>query len=269
MMLTCNTFNFALVLAAACNDITFALPSIRGLTGADNVELGDAGNYVILTKAGISTVPDSVITGDIAVSPAAATYITDFSLTADSSAEFSTSDQVTGEVFAANYGTPTPSLLTTAVSKMEQAYTDAAGQTPATTPLKLNYGDCDVNCVLGVDDEYGDATHPLTAGVYTYGGDVTIGANIYLDGSATDIFVIQIKGNLEQVGGTRVNLSVNAKPENVFWQVAGYAHVAEAAHMQGILLVKTDVEFKTGSSLKGRIFAQTACVLQVATIDQP
>jgi hypothetical protein len=36
--------------------------------------------------------------------------------------------------------------------------------------------------------------------------------------------------------------------------------------MEGILLVKTDVIFKTGSSLSGRILAQTRADLQMATI---
>jgi len=37
------------------------------------VNLGTAGNFVMLAKSGISTVPTSAITGDLGVSPAAAT----------------------------------------------------------------------------------------------------------------------------------------------------------------------------------------------------
>ncbi len=61
------------------------------------MNLGTAGNYVILAKSGISVVPTSKITGDIAVSPAAATYITGFSLIADSTKAFATCPQVTGK----------------------------------------------------------------------------------------------------------------------------------------------------------------------------
>lgn len=43
-------------------------------TGA--VSLGTAGDFVILAKSGISTVPTSVITGDLGLSPAAATFAT-------------------------------------------------------------------------------------------------------------------------------------------------------------------------------------------------
>ena len=82
-------------------------PSRRRDTVA-TVELGDAGGFTILTKAGISTVPN---TGDVAVSPIAATALTGFSLTADSSTIFSTSAQITSQAFAANYGTPYPLLM--------------------------------------------------------------------------------------------------------------------------------------------------------------
>jgi hypothetical protein len=40
-----------------------------------SVNLATAGNYVILAMSGISTVPTSAVTGDLGLSPAAASYI--------------------------------------------------------------------------------------------------------------------------------------------------------------------------------------------------
>lgn len=68
------------------------------------------------------------IAGNVAVSPIAATALTGFSLTLDSTGTFSTSSQVTGKLYGASYSAPTPATLTTAVSDMETAYTDAAGR---------------------------------------------------------------------------------------------------------------------------------------------
>jgi hypothetical protein len=85
------------------------------------VNLGTAAGYAILAKSGISTVPTSAITGNLGVSPAAATYITGFSLTADPTNVFSTSPQVTGSVYAADYTAPTASNLTTAIGDMQLA----------------------------------------------------------------------------------------------------------------------------------------------------
>lgn len=56
-------------------------------------------------------------------------------MTADATNVFSTSSQVTGNVYAANYASPTPSNLTTAVGDMEHAFTDAAGRAPGVTEL--------------------------------------------------------------------------------------------------------------------------------------
>ncbi len=99
------------------------------------VDLGTAGQFVILTKTGISTVSPSTITGDLGISPAAATYITGFSLVAESTNVFSTSSQITGRVYAADYASPTPQNLTTAIGDMETAFTAAARRAPGVTGL--------------------------------------------------------------------------------------------------------------------------------------
>src|SRR3989338_7131225 len=100
------------------------------------VNLGTAGNFVILAKSGISTTGTTSIVGDIGVSPIDSTAITGFGLIADSSNTFSTSSLVTGKAYAADYAPPTPTKMTTAVSDMETAYTDAAGRTlPDATEL--------------------------------------------------------------------------------------------------------------------------------------
>jgi hypothetical protein len=202
------------------------------------VNLGPAGDFVILAKTGISTVPDSVITGDIAVSPIAATAMTGFSLTADSSNTFSTSTQLVGQALAADYAVPVPAALTAAVSAMEAAYTDAAGR-PNADGARINLG---TGLLGGV---FGGAAFPLTPGIYTFATDVEIQSDIFFNGSATDIFIIQMTGNLVQVAGTRVNLAGGALAKNIFWQLAGFVEVRVGAHLEGVLLVKTMVLFMT------------------------
>ena len=48
-------------------------PNATFAAGPATVNLGSAGNFVILTKSGISTTGSTSITGDIGVSPIAAT----------------------------------------------------------------------------------------------------------------------------------------------------------------------------------------------------
>jgi len=79
---------------------------------------------------------DHIYCRNIGVSPAAATYIEGFGLIADASNVFSTSSLVTGKIYAADYASPTPAVMTTAVSDMETAYIDAQGRTlPDATEL--------------------------------------------------------------------------------------------------------------------------------------
>jgi hypothetical protein len=270
MMFSFKTCHFVLfsLLSLSANAETVR-GSQRELLHDDNdaVRLGKADKYVILTKTGISTVPTSAITGDIAVSPIAATAITGFGLSAHSTNKFSTTPQVVGQVFAADYAVPIPTRLTDAIGAMEAAYTDAKGRH---TSSGNEYDSPAFS--LGVQDGVlavlGSTANEMTSGVYTF-KEVTIGADIYFTGSATDIFIIQISGNLMQVDGTNVHLLGEAKAENIFWQVAGKVEVGTGSHMEGILLAKNQILFKTGSSLKGRAFSQTSCDLQVATITEP
>jgi Ice-binding-like/Bacterial Ig-like domain len=222
--------------------------------GLSPVLLGSAVNYVILAKTGISTVPDSVVTGDVALSPAAASFITGFSLTADPTNVFSTSPQVTGKIYAADYAVPTPSNLTTAVLDMQAAYTDAAGR-PTPDFLELNTG------------AIGGLT--LAPGLYKWAGTVTIPSDVTLTGSATDVWIFQIAGDLTMSSATNVFLSGGALAKNVFWQVAGAVDVGTTAHFEGIALSQTAMKLHTGASMNGRALAQSAVTLDQATVTQP
>jgi hypothetical protein len=246
-----------LLLSAAAMVNAAAANLMVELETIDTVNLGTAATYTILAKTGISTVPDSSITGNIAVSPIAATAITGFGLTLDSEGQFSTASQITGKAFGASYGGATAAALTVAVGDMDTAYTDAAGR-PNTDAARINLK----------GGAIGGLT--LTPGVYTFQMGISIGTGTDVtfdaDGDPDAVFILQTTGVLSQAADTKVVLANGAQKNNIFWQVAGNAKVAAGAHMEGVLLVKTDVLFVTGSSLNGRVLAQTAVNLQMATI---
>ena len=250
-------FLFASLLSANAETIRGVQQERELAPVVEPVDLGLAGNYAVLAKTGISTVPSSVITGDIAVSPIAATGITGFGLSLAADGMSSTSSLVTdGTVYAADYLGKTASLLTTAISDMETAYTDAASRAN-TMEKDLGAG------------EIGSLT--LVPGVYTFGSNVNISDDVTLSGTTaddgpTEIFIIQMTGDLMLAADMKVILTKGVLAKNVFWQVAGAVEVRAGATMKGILLVQTDVTFVTGSTLNGRVLAQTACVLQKATI---
>ncbi|MFZ2455440.1 MAG: ice-binding family protein [Candidatus Altiarchaeia archaeon] len=210
------------------------------------VNLGTAGNFTILAKTGISTTGTTSIVGDIGVSPAAPTYITGFGLIMDSSNQFSTSSLVNGRVYAAGYSTPTPSKLTTAISDMQTAYTDAAGRTlPDHTELGAG--------------NIGGLT--LAPGLYKWGTDVIIPSDVTLSGNSTGVWIFQIAGTLDISSGKKVILSGGAQAKNIFWQVAGQTTLGTTSVFNGIILDQTAIVINTGATLNGRALAQTAVTL--------
>lgn len=221
------------------------------------VDLGSAGDFIILSKTGISTVAESKITGDIGVSPAAATYMTGFSLVEDAShPQFSSSAQVVGRVYAADYGVPTPAKMTTAISDMETAYTDAASR--------------HLSRKSNLNRHQGLLTGKVfKQGVYAWDRDISFTSDIYLDGDDSDIFIFQTTGNVIASSGAKVMLKGGVKPCNVVWQVGGFLEVDTGAHLEGIFLVKTKAVFKTGSSINGRVLVQTAVTLDQVTATEP
>lgn len=217
------------------------------------VNLGTSGSFAILSKSGISTVPTSAITGDIGVSPAAATSITAFDLKADASNVFSISPQVTGKVYASDYKPPTPANLTIAVSDMATAFTDAAGRAPDVTEL-------------GAGNIGGQTLAP---GVYKWGTGLLIPTDVTLNGSATDVWIFQVAKGLTLSNGTKVKLSGGALPKNIFWQVSGAVELGTTSHFEGIVLAQTAIALRTGASISGRLFAQTAVSLDSSTVVHP
>ncbi|MDB6059609.1 MAG: uncharacterized protein JWO95_3453 [Verrucomicrobiales bacterium] len=218
------------------------------------VDLGTAGNFVILAKSGISTVPTSAVTGDIGVSPIDSTAITGFSLNLTAGSAFATSAQITGKVYAPGYASPTPANLTTAVGDMETAYTDAAGRSlPDFTELGAG--------------EIGGLT--LVPGLYKWGTDVLISTDVTLNGGPNDVWIFQIAGKITQASSTQVHLTGGALAANVFWQAFGDVTLGSTAHFEGIIMAQTSISLGTGASIKGRLLAQTAVTLKANTVTAP
>jgi len=240
-----------LVIAALSLSITAAFASTPIVTAP--VELGAAGTYAILAKTGISSVPDSVVTGDIGVSPIAATAITGFSLTADATNVFATSSQVTGKVYAADYASPTSSNLGTAVGNMMAAYDDAAGR-------PVDYTNLYAGDISG---------RTLTPGVYKWDTAVAINTDVTLDGGPNDVFIFQIANGINQATGTRIILTGGVQAKNIIWQAAETVAIGTGAHFEGIILGKTNITMGSGASINGRLLAQTAVTLIKNTVVTP
>ncbi len=233
---------------------TTATASTGTAAGPPAVNLGTAGDFVILAKTGVSTTGTTAVVGNIGVSPVAASYMTGFSLIADATNTFSTSSVVTGKLFAADYAVPTPAIMTAAVSDMQTAFTDAAGRT---TPDFTELGAGDISGLT------------LVPGLYKWGTGVSITNGVTLSGGANDVWIFQIAQDLLVNNSAIVTLTGGAQAKNIFWQVSGQATLGTAADFKGIILSQTLISLNTGATMNGRALAQTAVTLNATAITAP
>lgn len=212
------------------------------------VNLGVAGDFVILSKTGVTDVYKSSIVGDVGTSP-----ITGAAILLEC-------NEVTGTIYTVDAAGPLPcrvtnaSRLTTAVSNMQTAYTDAAGRS---NPDFLNLGAGDI----------GGKT--LTAGLYKFTSEVVIPTDITISGSSTDVWIFQIAGTLNMSSTVRITLEGGAQAKNIFWQTAGAVTLGTTSHFEGNILSQTGINLQTGASINGRMLAQTAVTLQMNSVVQP
>ena len=215
--------------------------------GPAPVVLRLAGDFVILSKAGITDVPTSAVTGDIGTSPITG------------AADLLTCTEVKGSVFSVNAAGPEPCVikdptrLTSAVLDMETAYTDAAGRKdPDSTEL-------------GRGDIGGKTLEP---GLYKWSTTVSLPTDITISGSESDVWIFQIAGNLVVSNGVTIHMKGGAQAKNVFWPVAGLVTLGTTSHFEGIVLSKTLIAMKTGASVNGRLYSQTAVTLEKNNVTQ-
>jgi len=208
--------------------------------------LGTAGGFVILSKAGITNVPTSTITGHIGTSPITGASITGLGCT-----------EITGTIYTVDDTGPAcravnPTKLTTAVSDMEAAYTQASSLTPDNTTI---------NDISGLT---------LERGIYTSSSfSIASSGNVTLNGSASDVFIFITPGGITLASGSYINLIGGALASNVYWVSATTTALGTTANLNGTVLSMTDITMATGATLNGRALAQSSVTLDSNTVTAP
>src|ERR1035437_840703 len=225
-----------------------AMQNKTSLNKQNQVNLGLAGDFVILSKSGITDVYKSTVTGDIGSSPITGAAI------------LITCAEVVGTIYSVDAAGPLPGRVTnatrlgTAVLNMQTAYTDAAGRS---NPDFLNL---DAGNIGG---------KTLTPGLYKWTSAVVIPTDVTISGSSTDVFIFQIAGTLKMGSAVRITLTGGALAKNIFWQTSGAVTLGTTSHFEGNILGQTGINMQTGATINGRMLAQTAVTLQMNTVTQP
>jgi hypothetical protein len=220
--------------------------------GPGPINLMTAGDFTLLSKAGITTTGTTSILGDIGTSPIAATAMTGFGLIMATDNQSSHTPIVTGKVYAANYATPSPAKMTSAISDMQTAFTTANGL--VINPI--------VNLYAG--DISG---RTLLPGLYKYSTGVLItNVGVTLSGGPNDTWVFQIAQNLTVRNSAIITLQGGAQVKNIFWVVSGQANLGTYCNFKGNILSKTLISCNTGATITGKLLAQTAVTLIANTI---
>lgn len=226
--------------------------------GPAMVNLRSAGNFVILSKSGITNVPTSDITGNIGASPITATAMNNVFCTEIDGTIYGADDAYVGSGVRPCFAGAAPdnTLVANAVLDMGTAYTDAAGRTSP------DFSELHAGNLSG---------KTLVPGLYKWGTDVLINTDVTLSGGANDIWIFQISGDLIQASDTSVILAGGALPKNIFWQVGGGTGVAldTGATFKGIVLAIKGITVNTLATVNGRLLSQTAVTLDMNTVTQP
>ena len=209
--------------------------------------LGNAESFAVIagtaiTNASGGTAAETVISGDVAITPATATGITGFP----------PGNVVNGAIFAPNVPLGT---TTAADAKADElaAFIDV-DLIPPTFPAP------------GIGPVELGGTSPLP-GVYS-ADDFLVNNAVTLNGDWDDIWVFQ-SNTLTTGVDSAIILTGDANPCNVFWHLDSAATIEVGSDFVGTVLAGTSIAAKNAATINGRLFAGAAVTLDQNQITTP
>ena len=239
-----NKFSSFLLCAAFTLCLTAA-----NLTAApqDTVDLGDAGHFAVLAGTSVTNAGNTVINGDLGVSPG--TSVTGFKPVPLAGPGIVNGTIYTPLKFCSKKACVTQSTEVAADGQADLlvAYNDAAARTED---------------AVGVAGDLGGTT--LTPGLYTSTSTLAITGDLTLAGNG--VYIFQMVSSLTVNSNARVVLTGGATAAKVFWQVGSTATLGATSVFQGTILAHTAITMDSGASVNGRALAMGAEVTFISNI---
>jgi hypothetical protein len=191
------------------------------------VQLGTANAFGLLGGSTITNTGNSVINGDLGLSPGTA---------------------VTGFPPGIVNGTMhvTDAVALQAKADLTTAYLDAAGRSATAT----------------VAPDLGGTT--FVPGVYRTGAVPALGltGNVTLDaqGDPNAVFIFQVESTLTTATDSSVTLANGAQSCNVYWQVGSSATLGTRTSLRGNVLALSSISVNDAATVDGRLLARNAAV---------
>ncbi|MEO6988593.1 MAG: ice-binding family protein, partial [Aquihabitans sp.] len=214
--------------------LTLMLTVEKASAATPPVGLGTATGYAVLAGSTITNTGNSVVNGDLGLSPG--TAVTGFP---------------PGVLNGVEHTADAEALQ--AKSDLSVAYDDAAGRTPATS----------------VAAELGGNT--FAPGVYV-GNTLGLTGTVTLDagGDPDAVFVFQTNTTLITASNSSVVLLGDANVCNIYWQVGSSATLGTDTNFVGTIMASESISANTGAVVEGRLLALNGAVtLDDNVIDRP
>ncbi|CAN5410886.1 hypothetical protein BH10BDE1_BH10BDE1_31090 [soil metagenome] len=220
--------------------------------GPSPVVMGSAGNYAILAKTAVTSVPSSPITGSVGLSPASGSFMG------------AICSQVQGSgsnIYVVDAAGPAPCAindaavgsLTTAVTAMGNAETDANSRAK-------DYNELSAGLIGGLN---------LGPASYKWTSNVLISSTLYLTGGPDDVWIFQTTGTFTMASGTGIVLLGGALPQNIYWSVAGNVTLNSTSSCKGTIISHGLIAMKTNAVISGSLLADSAVTLDMSTVTKP
>ena len=203
------------------------------------VDLGIADSFAIIAYTSITSAPTSNITGKVGLKPGTRSLI-----------NLNPATEVVGgldEIYAGDdIGDPSD-YMNMAREDLIGAYRDIVSR-PADADKVEAYGGNPSGKIL-------------PPGIYKWSNGAAINSDITLEGSATDIFIFQITGDLSIAPKVRIVLSGGARAKNIYWQVSGKVTLESTTVVQGTIMSQLTFEMKSLAQLNGRALVKNGKLL--------
>ena len=212
-----------------------------GFGGAAEYEgpsVGRAKTFALLAYSAITTSNISTIGGELGVSAGALSKITGF-------------DAAT----YAKFGSDSLAPNTQRALLAQQDVTALVGD--------IDPRPCDTDLTNVVGGLTGDITlHPGVTCMKSFSADVLVNGHVYLDagGDPNAFFVIKGNFSLTVADGAQVVLQNGAQACGVFWRISKEVVMGTTVKFIGTVVSGTAITMKSGSTVNGRVLAQTAGV---------